>query len=471
MKSSYFKHKNSTTMEKIDMMFAFILLWGIVSTTLLIHQFHKNSTLQRQLSENQREAQPKKLEVTDEPTTKSWNEESRRAKARKMEEKYNDKMKQRDEKREQRLAEQKLHEKQLQQNIPMVADQFPFTRSLETFVRSKSFYIYVVHSSSSPGDGSDATTPLEWHEVGYKDLVQNWGRNTTFDDLLDMSITLHDNNNKKQSTTEGIMKRKLILHCLPKAASTTLRRACYKNQKDDCPAIEFPRQQDPFGYRQVDDFFKAVKECTEINHFCVQGGDAGMSVINYEHGEDSEYDEREPFHFVHMVPFRKFDDWVASAIKHIYTIDGNCNRIERLLDECLGYRELYVELYSKSVLSLLTGFTFEANAKGISSQDKHHILLYNYKDVDTIVSQVSDFFGLDPLPRTDVRHKEVKGEAGTCPDVISDKFHKCHDETLIRSDAIRKLPTEIRRRVKNDRRMKSLLRELKEKETMGESEV
>ena len=250
------------------------------------------------------------------------------------------------------------------------------------------------------------------------------------------------------------MNRKFVLHCLPKAASTTLRRACYKNMKDSCTAMDFPKQHDPYGYRKINDFFQAVKECGDtVNHYCVQGGDAQMSIINYE--EDTS--DRDPIHFVHMVPHRKFDDWVASAIKQIYVIDGNCDRINKLLDHgCLGYRELYMELYPKSVLSLLIGMAFEANSKALSSRDKHHIVLYNYKDVDNIVTEVSDFFGMDPLPRTNSNHKGQRAK-GTCPAIISEKFHDCHDETLMNADAIQGMKAELRRRSTNDREMKRIM--------------
>lgn len=361
-----------------------------------------------------------------------------------------------------------MHEKQDRRKISTTVNQFPFTRSLERFKRSERFFVYVVqlNSTSSSGGGADLSppSPLEWSEVRWKDLVVNWGRNTTFSDLLKMSTPLH--NDGKTGSGEGAMQKKLILHCIPKAASTTLRRACYRNQKESCEAIDFPAQQDPFGYRNITDFFRAVKECDEVNHFCIQGGDALMSVINYEGKEGSNEtevehdDEREPLHFVHMVPFRNFDDWVESAIKQIFAIDGNCDRADKLLDHCYGYRELYYELYPKAVLSLLIGMTFDANGKGISGKDKHHIMMYNYKDVDSVVAEVSDVFGMEPLPRTSRRHKENRVE-GTCSNEISEKFHKCHDLTFQSADAIRDLKAERKRRRKNDAAMKGLFKCIK----------
>eukprot|EP00580_Thalassiosira_gravida_P007103 CAMPEP_0201639082 /NCGR_PEP_ID=MMETSP0493-20130528/18341_1 /ASSEMBLY_ACC=CAM_ASM_000838 /TAXON_ID=420259 /ORGANISM="Thalassiosira gravida, Strain GMp14c1" /LENGTH=174 /DNA_ID=CAMNT_0048112355 /DNA_START=26 /DNA_END=550 /DNA_ORIENTATION=- len=170
-----------------------------------------------------------------------------------------------------------------------------------------------------------------------------------------------------------------------------------------------------------------------------------------------------------MVPFRNFDDWVESAIKQIFFIDGgrdNCGRAGKILGECLGYRELYMELYPKSVLSLLIGMAFDANGSGIPRKDKHHIMLYNYKDVDSVMTEVSDFFGMDPLPRTDKRLKQ-QIVAGTCPKEISEKFHECHDETLTNADAIRGLEAERLRRKTNGRRMKHIIGRDREQEEEG----
>ena len=467
-------------MKWIDILFMFILVWSAVSTILLVHQFQSNVVLQQEIYNNNNKQKQRQLGGISSSSKQSKNKDGTRRRQADWSKKFNTKTKELDAKAEQRHKAQLLHEQQLQQNLPMKANQFPFTRLLETFTRSQQFFVYVVQNAEKNPGG------LQWSEVRWKELVLNWGRTTTFDDLIGMTTVLHNTNKSKQQQQqllqEGIMKRKLILHCLPKAASTTLRRACYKHMKETCPEIEFPPQQDPYGYRNVTHFFEAVTKCKDIDHFCIQGGDAGMSVINHEgSSQDTKNgnDDREPFHFIHMVPFRTYDEWVESAIKHIYTIDGHCNRINILLDECLGYRELYFELYPKSVLALLTGMTFNANGnkgisrngnKGISSKDKHHILLYNYQDVSTIVTTVSEFFDIDPMPRTEIRHKEKPGDDdGTCPAIISEKFHTCNDETLMKSDAIRNLKKEKERRKQDDRKLKTSIARMRRQDEDAES--
>ena len=67
------------------------------------------------------------------------------------------------------------------------------------------------------------------------------------------------------------------------------------------------------------------------------------------------------------------------------------------------------------------------------------------------------------MPRTDMRHKDQR-EEGTCPAETSAKFHECHDETLMKSDAIRGLEKERTRRKESNRRMKTLLRMMRKAE-------
>mmetsp|Transcript_10122 Transcript_10122/g.21340 ORF Transcript_10122/g.21340 Transcript_10122/m.21340 type:complete len:87 (-) Transcript_10122:2523-2783(-) len=82
------------------------------------------------------------------------------------------------------------------------------------------------------------------------------------------------------------------------------------------------------------------------------------------------------------------------------------------------------------------------------------------------MTKVSEFLGMDPLPRTDERLNQQIVE-GTCPKEISEKFHECHDETLMNADAIRGLEAERLRRKKNNRRMKTIIGRDRQKEKEG----
>ncbi len=185
-----------------------------------------------------------------------------------------------------------------------------------------------------------------------------------------------------------------------------------------------------------------------------------MDVVNFVDGErrrgDGGGDDGGPYHFLHLVPFRTFDDWVDAAIGQIYYVDGRCDRVDALLDKCLGYRELYVELYTKSALALLVSMTLHSNRVGNTPTNRHQIVLYNYKETDSILSRVSNYFGIDSLQRTNRRHKERSGDE-TCPDSISKKFHDCHDETLLRTTVISDFAAEKKRRTKENMEMKKFV--------------
>ena len=377
----------------------------------------------------------------------------------------------------------------------------PFTRSYVSFEdnNSTALYVYIVNTIMSSASSSPL---LEWSEVQWEDLIDGWNQDTAFTDLLRMSATTlytNDGSGTLPSATSssssssstgpglgrgGTMRTKLILHCLPKTASTTLRTACNIHLRKNCPSIDYPIQQDPYGYRNITEFQRAIVECRNIHHFCIQGGSANMDVINYNYERESggntqqlDPDRSEPCRFIHMIPFRNFHDWVESAIKQIYSIDGHCAIVDKILDRCLGYRELYFELYSKSVVSLLARMIFHySNQRQQQQMDTHHMVLYNYKDTESIVSQVSDFFLLAPLSQTSLRLKDQSSKNGTCPDsnVISEKFRTCHSDALMRFNYSMALAEEKNRRVTNNRNMIRLLQRIKKSERQvadeGESE-
>merc|ERR1712183_1158409 len=110
-----------------------------------------------------------------------------------------------------------------------------------------------------------------------------------------------------------------------------------------------------------------------------------------------------------------------------------------------------MELYPKIALNLLVSMGLMRTS---TNKSQHHIVLFNYQDTDTIITEVSNFFGLEPLERTEGRAKEVRDE-GTCPAVVSHKFHMCNDKTLTSQNLITNIEAEHERR-KNEH--KKLLR-------------
>ena len=452
------------------------MIWSLVSTTLLVHQFRDNSRLQERLAASQRSktivkryaVNPRALERKAKGTKAKKNNKVTNGASKKKEDAAEPAAEPVANKRGWRGQEFKIVRDSTKiSNFTgtselLSANEFPFTRSLRDFRTSSDFYIYVVESITD--DGEDGA-PLQWYEVQWKSLLENWNRNSTFHDIISLSTSLQKGDTER---VENAMPKKFVVHCLPKTASTTLRMACRSHLWKDCEALELPKKQDPFGYRQVDDFFTAIRHCPEIDHFCVQGGDDTMTIINHE-AKQEEKDSSPPLHFIHMVPFRNFDTWVESAVKQVFVIDGSCDRIGQLLDHnCLGYREMYMQLYPKIVLALLTGMGFNANDKGLTGEGRsqHHIVLYNYQDTDVIMVETSKYFGIEPLAQTDEQAKADRDE-GTCPGHIADKFHECHDETLMTQDSIRMLRPERVKRAQEMREMKRALKCLRSGRQIG----
>ena len=449
-------------MWRINSIFSIILTWGVVMTMVMNNLLPSENRVERNTSNEIRR------HVKDDARSPQDGAESEKAHRRRTGNRFEQETNLRNNNPEKNKPHHRTKPKQdmkrggdqrLGQTRGVSANQFPLTRSMETFQDPSDFFIYVVYTTSTSGSEFGDASSLGWKEFRWGDVASDWGRDTSFDDILQMSTELRNERGMKSVSTEGAMKMKFVLHCLPKAASTTLREACVQETFHKCRS-HFVRKSPP-GYRNVFDFFRAVNECTDINHFCVQGGSLEMDVMNFD---DSEKGDREPYHFLHLIPFRNFDDWVDSAIGQIFHVDGQCERVDKLLDKCLGYRELYMELYTKSVLTLLVGTTLRSNRVGNLSIDKHHILLYNYKETDSIVSRVSNFFGMDSLQRTNQRHKE-RSSNETCPYSISKKFHDCHDDTLLKTIVISNFDAEKKRRTKDNMEMKKIVIHSRRKDT------
>jgi hypothetical protein len=439
--------KNGHTMAKIDLMFGLILLWCIASTSLLV--MHHNRVGDKEAISKITYKTMKRKSLAQDGETKRVRKGKRAANER-IDHKLDFSSSKISEPHHMKLRQEG------QYNTNKESNEFPFTRSFRSFKTPENFFIYAVNAPSS--DNSS----LEWSEIPWKQLVNNWGPSTTFDDIITYGSLL------EQTDSQPALSKKLVIHCLPKTASTTLRDACNKLLDEKCPDGPKSHDHDPYGYRNPTEFHHVVRTCTEVHQFCVQGGDLSTTnVIGYSGKtgdlvwelEKEEEKNTDPMHFVHLVPFRNFNEWAASALKQIYEVDGKCDRIEEMLEQCLGYRELYFELYTKSVLVGLIGRSLNDNASNEDNpwrKHNHHIVLYNYQDTSTIVTDVSNFFNIEPMPHTS---KDLKGtrKEGTCPTDVLNAFHKCHDDTLIGMDAIRDFELETEKQKKKHRAMLKIL--------------
>ena len=188
-------------MAKADSVFFIILAWSVVSTTLLAWQFRRNAELERQAADAMRRGRR--------PNAKGEGV------------------------REFRNDPQQMHRVHLEKRKTRTSSGFPFERSLDAFTRSSEFYLSLAASPSGDGDGDGAPPRLEWSEATWKTLAGRWDRAATFADLLDLSTPLRGD----ARPDVGALPTKLILHCVPKAASTTLRNACKRNMAKHCGEV------------------------------------------------------------------------------------------------------------------------------------------------------------------------------------------------------------------------------------------
>ncbi len=214
------------------------------------------------------------------------------------------------------------------------------------------------------------------------------------------------------------------------AASSTLRKACMETQYDTC---NLPRKPEgmkwPDGYRSPKRLAQLFGECPETRHFCVQDI-RGPITRNY-----ANFNTRT---FLHLFPFRNYDEWALSALKQISYRDGDegCQEMNQQLDRCIPHKwELNFEKYTKFILS---GFikSFErvkSMMKGESVNDKHHILLHNYLDLDETLKWLHDSCGVPILPGTGMKINSDRPDE-SCKDEEGKmkKFHDCFSDKLAR---------------------------------------
>lgn len=140
-----------------------------------------------------------------------------------------------------------------------------------------------------------------------------------------------------------------IFHTIPKTASSTLREACMETQYDSCNLKRKPeKMKRPEGYRTTKRLMQLFEECPNTRHFCVKG----MPERPFISGPFSNfYDTRS---FLHLFPFRNYDEWATSALHQISYRDGEegCEKEDELLDECLPHQyELDFGKYTKSIMA------------------------------------------------------------------------------------------------------------------------
>lgn len=198
--------------------------------------------------------------------------------------------------------------------------------------------------------------------------------------------------------------------------STTLRVACRNNLESTCGIPVLGRL--PLGYMNSTELYPVIRSCTKTSHFCTKGTVMPMSVATFH-----------DMTFIHMFPFRTYDDWAASALKQAYDRgpDG-CKKAEDLLDQCIpSSMEIDFRKYGKTDLANFKDLVVQRmNQK----KETHIFILYFHRELDSVLSMLSNVYKIPLLPGSNGTGKSIRPN-GTCDEGVMQKFHDCFSSELM----------------------------------------
>jgi len=193
------------------------------------------------------------------------------------------------------------------------------------------------------------------YSMDWRYLASIWDRDTIWDDIL-QHVAQNTNGKMLSSSAKEAFQHQLkgnnittIFHTIPKTASSTLRGACMETQYDSCNLERKPEKMKwPDGYQTLKRLMQLFEECPDTRHFCVRGMPRRPFISrNFK----DFYNTRS---FLHLFPFRNYDEWATSALHQISYRDGEegCEKEDELLDECLPHQyELDFGKYTKSIMA------------------------------------------------------------------------------------------------------------------------
>mmetsp|Transcript_20510 Transcript_20510/g.44513 ORF Transcript_20510/g.44513 Transcript_20510/m.44513 type:complete len:357 (-) Transcript_20510:54-1124(-) len=247
----------------------------------------------------------------------------------------------------------------------------------------------------------------------WRTLASSWDRNTTFENLLEIS------HNSPLPPIPPNHRVAIILHCSPKMGSLTLRKACKNNLQNSC-GMEPKGRIDPNGYSNITWFSEIIQQCDTTHHFCLR---LGMFK--------KEMEKIEGIVFFHLYPFRKYDSWAISALKQPYDRGGErgCNDLRNMMDKCSDrHGELAFFKYTKTKMSKVQPLVVHRINE---MKETHHTLLYPYFEVDGLLSVLSEAYQVPLLPGSNGTHHTERPKNGTCDKSILDQFHDCFTSKLM----------------------------------------
>ena len=137
--------------------------------------------------------------------------------------------------------------------------------------------------------------------------------------------------------------------------------------------------------------------------------------------------------FLHMFPFRNYNEWAASALKQAYDRGGDvgCDKAKVLLDECQPSRmEIDFRKYGKTELSKFKEGVVHRINNGM--KEEHVFILYHHRELTNVLDTLSELYEIPTLPGSDGRGKLVRPK-GMCEgeEEMLQMFHDCFSEELM----------------------------------------
>mmetsp|Transcript_19983 Transcript_19983/g.40041 ORF Transcript_19983/g.40041 Transcript_19983/m.40041 type:complete len:204 (+) Transcript_19983:607-1218(+) len=140
--------------------------------------------------------------------------------------------------------------------------------------------------------------------------------------------------------------------------------------------------------------------------------------------------------YIHLFPFRNYNDWVRSAIKQQYDRGGEirCRRVMELWDggKCQHDRnEIDIRKYSRVDLDRFQdGVVRRMNQLGERGKEEHTFLLYLHRDLQRVMELVSTTYQMPMFPGTGEKLKGTRPE-GTCNESLVEQYHECFSDELM----------------------------------------
>jgi hypothetical protein len=229
-----------------------------------------------------------------------------------------------------------------------------------------------------------------------------------------------------------------------------------------CPQItpqgKESRSRAPPGYFGGDRLVSAMKECVDTYYFCVNQITVLDMLPTFTMAtttsanevtmiKQQQQQQTNNIQYIHIFPFRNYNDWALSAIKQQYDRGGvkGCNAAKHKWEDgkCEHYQmEIDIRKYGRVDLDRFLNGDFggmnsnvnddksEERGGGGGGGEEHIFLLYLHRDLHQVMKVLSATYHIPMLPGTRSEKKGKRPE-GTCNESLVELYHECFSNGLM----------------------------------------